>query len=242
MKDVAHAVDALPPPGEAVRAHRVPIVERDAPVLAPLLRELVLLEVRLRRCAARPVELKLVRPGKDIRAVVADAKRNVAHQAPRRAPRRRPSPPPTACRRSIARSEKNVPAPQNVTALHSTAPPTRPAPPPPCAAPPAIDPTLRSRRFPPSTRGRKRNRPATPALARKNPQTLSAVRCGPGNPRERLLQERALQRPHLSDISPRHVAAWRRGTGPSLRENPLASDPPASPARGAASSAPAPSR
>src|SRR5690349_1270346 len=80
VERVLNSVNALPPPLEIVLAHPAPVVERNSPVLAPLLGELVVLEVRLRRRTAGPIECEFVRPGKHIGAVIADAERNVAHQ------------------------------------------------------------------------------------------------------------------------------------------------------------------
>ncbi len=80
VKNFPHAVDALAPPIEAVGPHHVPAIKRDAPVLSPLLGKLIVLEIRLRRRAPRPVERKALRMHKDVGAVIADPKRNVAHQ------------------------------------------------------------------------------------------------------------------------------------------------------------------
>src|SRR4030095_11620961 len=80
MKNLPYPVHPLPPPIEIAASHHVPAIEGDAPVLAPLLGKFVVLEIRLRWGAARPVEREQVGMGEDVRAVVADAKWNVAHE------------------------------------------------------------------------------------------------------------------------------------------------------------------
>src|SRR6267378_4436477 len=78
VKGALHAAHALPPPFKIISAHRLPSIKRNTPVLSPLLGKLVVLEIRLRRCAAVPIEYKLVRSCKNVGAVIADTKRNVA--------------------------------------------------------------------------------------------------------------------------------------------------------------------
>src|SRR2546423_8477220 len=80
MKTIRNRANALPPPIEIALAHFRPAIKRDAPVLSPLLRELVVLEMRFRRRAAEPIERELVRPREDVGTVVADPEWNVAHQ------------------------------------------------------------------------------------------------------------------------------------------------------------------
>src|SRR5581483_985241 len=80
VENLAHAAHALPPPGEIVRPHRLPVVKRNAPVLSPLDRELVVFEIRLGRRAAAPIQTEVVRPAKNIRAIQTNTERNVAHQ------------------------------------------------------------------------------------------------------------------------------------------------------------------
>src|SRR5437868_14813062 len=52
----------------------------DAPVLSPLLGELVVLEMGLGRRAPAPIERKFIRPRENVRAVIIYAEWNVAHQ------------------------------------------------------------------------------------------------------------------------------------------------------------------
>src|SRR6266700_2700736 len=58
MKAAPDTANALSPPIKIPATHRVPMKKRDAPVLSPLLRELVLLEMRLGRRAATPIMRK----------------------------------------------------------------------------------------------------------------------------------------------------------------------------------------
>ena len=74
MKNLAHPLDPLPPPIEVVAPQDVPAIERDAPVLAPLLREGVVLEIRFGGRPARPVERKSLGMSEDVRAVINDPK------------------------------------------------------------------------------------------------------------------------------------------------------------------------
>ena len=80
VEDAADAAHPLPPPIEIVCAHRIPPIKRDAPVLSPLLSELVIFKIRLGRRSAAPIEHEFVRPREDIGAVITHSKRNVAHQ------------------------------------------------------------------------------------------------------------------------------------------------------------------
>src|SRR5690349_11449768 len=61
VEHIAHLANALTPPRIVFTAMHVPAVERDAPVLAPLLRECVHLQDPLRRTATRPLQVKQVR-------------------------------------------------------------------------------------------------------------------------------------------------------------------------------------
>src|SRR2546423_419513 len=80
MKTVRNRANALPPPIEIALAHFRPAIQRDAPVLSPLLRELVVLEMDFRRRAAEPIERELARPREDVGTVIADTEWNIAHQ------------------------------------------------------------------------------------------------------------------------------------------------------------------
>src|SRR5439155_7670096 len=77
LRELAHAA---PPPRETIRLHHVPAVERDAPILPPALHENVVLEIRLRRSAATPFEIELLRLKKYIRAAPRNSERHIAHQ------------------------------------------------------------------------------------------------------------------------------------------------------------------
>src|ERR1700756_3758792 len=79
MKDVPDGSHPFSPPLKIVRTHRAPPIKRNAPVLAPFLRERVILKGRLGRCAARPIEHELIPARENIGAVVTDAERNIAH-------------------------------------------------------------------------------------------------------------------------------------------------------------------
>src|SRR5579864_1833310 len=81
VKAMSDRSNPFPPPIESAITHCRPAVERNAPVLSPPLGELVVFEMRFRRRAAGPIERKLFPPGKHIRAVVAYAERNIAHQS-----------------------------------------------------------------------------------------------------------------------------------------------------------------
>src|SRR5258708_7894141 len=67
VKDVLHSADALSPPLQIVRSHRLPAINRNAPVLSPFLGKLVVLEVGLRRRAAGPLERELVWSRENVR-------------------------------------------------------------------------------------------------------------------------------------------------------------------------------
>src|SRR5207248_1685131 len=58
VEDSLHTAHPPPPPVQVSRSHHVPAIKRNAPVLSPLLRELIVLKVRLRRRAAGPVDRK----------------------------------------------------------------------------------------------------------------------------------------------------------------------------------------
>src|SRR5207244_11179422 len=75
-----YSTDPLSLPGKILRAHRRPVIDRNAPVVSPLDRELVILEIRFRRCTPRPIEMEDVPLRKNIRAVITDAKGNIAHK------------------------------------------------------------------------------------------------------------------------------------------------------------------
>src|SRR5262249_31713250 len=80
MENLLHARDALPPPVKVMASHLPPIIKRDAPILTPFLSEFVFFEIRLGRCASGPIESKTLGMSKNISAVIADPKGNVAHQ------------------------------------------------------------------------------------------------------------------------------------------------------------------
>ena len=80
MENLSHAVDALAPPSKILTPHLRPVVNGDAPVLTPFLGELIVFEIRFRRCATGPVEGEPLGVGKDIGAVIADSKWNISHQ------------------------------------------------------------------------------------------------------------------------------------------------------------------
>ena len=74
---------------QILRLVRLPVVERDAPVLAPAPHEFARGEERLRRRAAAPIEIEKLALAPDVRAVAAHAERDVADQLD--VPSRRPS-------------------------------------------------------------------------------------------------------------------------------------------------------
>src|SRR5436853_1781282 len=76
MFDSAHS---LPPPLKVAPPHRLPVIKRDAPILAPFLGELVIFEIRLGRRSPGPIQRELVRLRKHIGAVITHAERDVAH-------------------------------------------------------------------------------------------------------------------------------------------------------------------
>src|SRR5207249_11345942 len=80
MEAASNTADALSPPIEVAVTHYVPVKKWDAPVLSPLLGELVVLEMGLGRRPPAPIECKFVPSRKNIGAVIIDAERNVAHQ------------------------------------------------------------------------------------------------------------------------------------------------------------------
>src|SRR5439155_17938010 len=81
VEDSFHTAHPLPPPGEILRAHRRPVINRNAPVLSPLDRELVIFEIRFRRRASRPIEMENLPLRENIRAVITDTEGNVAHES-----------------------------------------------------------------------------------------------------------------------------------------------------------------
>src|SRR6476661_3684962 len=80
MEATPNAADPLPPPIEIPATHRLPVKNRDSPILSPFLSEPVVFEMRFRRRAPAPIEGEFLRPRENVSAVVADAERNVAHQ------------------------------------------------------------------------------------------------------------------------------------------------------------------
>ncbi len=80
MKDPSGSTHPFAPPLKIVRAHGVPAIERNAPVLSPFLCERVVLEIRLGRRATEPIEQEFIRARENVGAVITDAKWNVAHQ------------------------------------------------------------------------------------------------------------------------------------------------------------------
>src|SRR4029453_12439948 len=80
MKNAPDSPDAFAPPLKIAPAHSVPAIERNAPVLAPFLRESVVLEVRLGRRSAAPIEHEFIRPRENVSAVITDAEWNIAHK------------------------------------------------------------------------------------------------------------------------------------------------------------------
>src|SRR6267378_5229435 len=81
VEDPFDPPNSLPPPIKIVCSHRLPAIKGNTPILSPLLRELVVFEIQLRRRATRPVERENVAMGKHVGAVIANAKRDVAHQS-----------------------------------------------------------------------------------------------------------------------------------------------------------------
>src|SRR5690348_11437189 len=79
VKHAPHCADTFAPPLKIVCPHFVPAIKRDTPVLAPFLRKRVVFKVRFRRCTSGPVEVKFIRPSKDVSAVITDAEWNIAH-------------------------------------------------------------------------------------------------------------------------------------------------------------------
>ena len=80
VKASPDAADPLPPPIEIPVTHHVPVKNRDSPILSPFLGEPVVLKMGFRRCASTPIMRKFIRPCENVRAVVADAEWNIAHQ------------------------------------------------------------------------------------------------------------------------------------------------------------------
>ena len=80
MEAAPDAADTLPPPIEIPATHHVPVKNWDSPVLSPFLSELIVLKMGFRRRATAPVMRKFIRPRENVRAVIIDAERDVAHQ------------------------------------------------------------------------------------------------------------------------------------------------------------------
>src|SRR5260370_25231860 len=80
MKNAPDGTHTLAPPFEIVRAHTVPAIKRNPPVLPPFLGKLVVLEVVFGRRATGPVEREFIRPRENVSAVITDTKWNIAHQ------------------------------------------------------------------------------------------------------------------------------------------------------------------
>lgn len=79
-EDLGEVAEAGAPPGEAVCGHGVPIVEGDAPVLAPLVDEGVLGIVAFWGDAAEPIGVEAVAIKKHICGVEGDADGDVSHE------------------------------------------------------------------------------------------------------------------------------------------------------------------
>ena len=79
VKNTPNGTYAHAPPVEIVRAHPVPAIKRNTPVLSPFLRELVVLEVQFRRRATGPIKREFLWPRENVGAVITDAKWNIAH-------------------------------------------------------------------------------------------------------------------------------------------------------------------
>src|SRR5438270_13418878 len=75
-----NTADALSPPIKIPATHHVPVKKRDAPILSPLLGELVVFKMRFRRRASAPIGRKFTGPCENICAAIIDAEWNVAHQ------------------------------------------------------------------------------------------------------------------------------------------------------------------
>src|SRR5205823_6611955 len=56
VEDPFNTPNSLPPPLKIAGSHCVPAIKGDPPILSPLLREFVVLEVSLRRRTTRPVQ------------------------------------------------------------------------------------------------------------------------------------------------------------------------------------------
>ena len=80
VENRARGLQPAAPPAEIVARHRLPVVEREAPVLPPVLGEGVGLENLLRRGAARAGLVENPGLGPNIGAVNAHADRDVAHE------------------------------------------------------------------------------------------------------------------------------------------------------------------
>src|SRR4029077_10559507 len=80
MKNAPDGTHTLAPPFEIVRAHPIPAIKRNPPVLPPFLGKLVVLEVVFGRRAAGPVEREFIGPRENVGAIITDPKGNIAHQ------------------------------------------------------------------------------------------------------------------------------------------------------------------
>src|ERR1700736_1962242 len=80
MEAASNTANTLSPPIEIPATHYFPVKKRNAPILSPLLGELVVFKMRFRRRASAPIERKFTGPRENVRAVMIDAKWDVAHQ------------------------------------------------------------------------------------------------------------------------------------------------------------------
>lgn len=80
MKNACDCAHTFAPPRKIVRAHPVPVIKRDTPVLAPFLGELILFEIGFGRGPAGPIEYEFIRVRENVGAMIADAEWDIAHQ------------------------------------------------------------------------------------------------------------------------------------------------------------------
>src|SRR4029434_9729152 len=80
VKHLPNVADAGAPPIEIPSAQFVPAVNRDAPILSPLFGKGIHFENFFRRRAPAPIEVEDGAIGPNVRAVPANAERNVAHE------------------------------------------------------------------------------------------------------------------------------------------------------------------
>ena len=109
VEDSFYAAHTLAPPGEILRTHRRPVINRNAPVLSPLNRELVIFEIRFRRCAPRPIEMENLPLRENIRAVITDTEGNVAHESDAMFPGKSPQLAPLLVRDPLHVTEELLP-------------------------------------------------------------------------------------------------------------------------------------